>query len=389
MDGGARGNSRGGRGRAADRLGDLSRLLLRRLAPTAHPARLHRARPLAGAGLAAAGAVSRRAARQARRAGRGFHTPGYVAALRRAEADGGGGRGDAPAPRARHPLEPRVPRSLAPARHRGRRLAAGGRASDDAPAGRRGCTTPPAAPITGCPTAPRGSATSTTRCWRSAPCCAWGPERVAYVDIDAHHPDGVELAFGGGPARPDGLAPRGGALAAHQGRSGMRARARSSTCRCRGARGMRRCWRALDAVIGPRVEAHRPGAVVAAMRGGTRWRRIRFRASPARAARISPHVLRALMRLAPRLLLLGGGGYNPWSVGRLWDGGLGHALGAGDAGAAAGGGRRRCCAPLRWERARLGLAPPEHWFTTLVGRAAGRGELGAELRGRIASLARR
>ena len=29
-------------------------------------------------------------------------------------------------------------------------------------------------------------------------------------------------------------------------------------------------------------------------------------------------VLRELRPLAPRLLLLGGGGYNPWSVGRCW-----------------------------------------------------------------------
>ncbi|TAG29317.1 MAG: acetoin utilization protein AcuC, partial [Rhodobacterales bacterium] len=28
--------------------------------------------------------------------------------------------------------------------------------------------------------------------------------------------------------------------------------------------------------------------------------------------------LQAIAPLAPRLLVLGGGGYNPWSVGRLW-----------------------------------------------------------------------
>ena len=31
-------------------------------------------------------------------------------------------------------------------------------------------------------------------------------------------------------------------------------------------------------------------------------------------------LLSALMPMAPRLLVLGGGGYNPWSVGRLWSG---------------------------------------------------------------------
>ncbi|MEL7405327.1 MAG: acetoin utilization protein AcuC, partial [Pseudomonadota bacterium] len=31
-------------------------------------------------------------------------------------------------------------------------------------------------------------------------------------------------------------------------------------------------------------------------------------------------VVTALMGMAPRLLVLGGGGYNPWTVGRLWAG---------------------------------------------------------------------
>src|ERR1700760_2068196 len=29
-------------------------------------------------------------------------------------------------------------------------------------------------------------------------------------------------------------------------------------------------------------------------------------------------VVRTVMRLAPRLVVLGGGGYNPWTVGRCW-----------------------------------------------------------------------
>ena len=31
-------------------------------------------------------------------------------------------------------------------------------------------------------------------------------------------------------------------------------------------------------------------------------------------------VVKGLMGMTPRLLVLGGGGYNPWSVGRLWTG---------------------------------------------------------------------
>jgi hypothetical protein len=75
-------------------------------------------------------------------------------------------------------------------------------------------------------------------------------------------------------------------------------------------------------------------------------------------------VLRGLMELGcPRLLVLGGGGYNPWSVGRLWTG----------VWATLNGHHPRAPAEdaedvlraLRWDRARKGRSPPEHWFTTL------------------------
>ena len=49
----------------------------------------------------------------------------------------------------------------------------------------------------------------------------------------------------------------------------------------------------------------------------TRWRRTRCRAWRCPTTRIG-RVVRALMGLAPRLIVLGGGGYNPWSVGRCW-----------------------------------------------------------------------
>ena len=46
-----------------------------------------------------------------------------------------------------------------------------------------------------CPVRPPGSACSTTWCWRFARCWPKGLERVAYVDIDVHHGDGVQAAF--------------------------------------------------------------------------------------------------------------------------------------------------------------------------------------------------
>jgi acetoin utilization protein AcuC len=71
-----------------------------------------------------------------------------------------------------------------------------------------------------------------------------------------------------------------------------------------------------------------------------------------------------VMDLAPRLVVLGGGGYNPWSVGRCWAliwGTLNHfpipvrLPGAADA----------VLRALRFDRA-AGRNPPEHWLSTLL-----------------------
>jgi len=79
-------------------------------------------------------------------------------------------------------------------------------------------------------------------------------------------------------------------------------------------------------------------------------------------------VAAAVKDLAPRLLVLGGGGYNPWSVARCWTGVWGVLNGR----LAADGPPERLPAAaeavlraLQW-RHRDGRRPPEHWFTTLA-----------------------
>jgi acetoin utilization protein AcuC len=74
-------------------------------------------------------------------------------------------------------------------------------------------------------------------------------------------------------------------------------------------------------------------------------------------------VARDVRGRAPRLIVLGGGGYNPWSVGRCWaaiwgtlnDFTLPDRLP--DA-------AERVLRDLRYDRA-AGRNPPAHWFTTL------------------------
>jgi acetoin utilization protein AcuC len=98
-------------------------------------------------------------------------------------------------------------------------------------------------------------------------------------------------------------------------------------------------------------------------------------------------VTRALMGLAPRMLVLGGGGYNPWTVGRLWTGVWATLNGyhipdrlPDEAEAVLRG--------LRFEGNRRGKNPPDHWFTTL--RDAPRdGPVRETIRDRIDLLRRR
>jgi acetoin utilization protein AcuC len=74
-------------------------------------------------------------------------------------------------------------------------------------------------------------------------------------------------------------------------------------------------------------------------------------------------VVAALARAAPRFILLGGGGYNPWSVARCWAGAWATLNGweiPGRLPPAAEGVLRA----LTLNRA-AGRNPPAHWFTTL------------------------
>ncbi len=188
-----------------------------------------------------------------------------------------------------------------------------------------------------------------------------GVQRIAYVDIDAHHPDGVEVGFGGDPdclmisVHEARLWPRTGPIGNDGGGNALNLPV---------ARGFNDSEMAFvrDALIVPNVTAFRPDVLVflcgadgveedplshMALSNNAHW-----------------DVLRSLMGLAPRLLVLGGGGYNPWSVGRLWTGlwGIlnGHAIPDRLPPAA-----EAVLRALRFDGNRRGRNPPEHWFTTL------------------------
>ncbi|WP_147125656.1 acetoin utilization protein AcuC [Shimia ponticola] len=144
-----------------------------------------------------------------------------------------------------------------------------------------------------------------------------GLTRIAYIDIDAHHPDGVVHAYGNDPdtllisVHEAGRWPRTGALTDH----GMGTQVNLPV-----PAGLNDTeFEALrDAVILPWVQAFRPEAIVLQCGADAVTEDPQSRLALSNNAHWS--MVRAVMALTDRLLVLGGGGYNPWSVGRLWSG---------------------------------------------------------------------
>jgi acetoin utilization protein AcuC len=211
-----------------------------------------------------------------------------------------------------------------------------------------------------------------------------GVRRVAYVDIDAHHPDGVEYAFAGDT---DVLM-----VSVHEERrwpftGAMEERGAGEVWNLPVSRGFNdsEMRAALEGLILPRLAAFLPEAVVLQCGADAVEEDPLSRLSLSNNAHWE--VVAAVKAVAPRLLVLGGGGYNPWTVGRLWAGNWAVLNGyeipdrlPAEAEAVLRG--------LVWTGARAGKAPPEHWMTTL--RDAPReGPVREEVRGRLRALAER
>lgn len=142
-----------------------------------------------------------------------------------------------------------------------------------------------------------------------------GLSRIAYVDLDAHHCDGVELAFAGDPAvrmisiHEEGRWPFSG---------GLEDRAGGSAFNLPVPKGYNdsEARAVLNELILPRVVEFRPEVIVLQCGADSLTEDPLSRLGLSNRAYLE--AVRALMPLSPRFLVLGGGGYNPWSVGRLW-----------------------------------------------------------------------
>jgi acetoin utilization protein AcuC len=142
-----------------------------------------------------------------------------------------------------------------------------------------------------------------------------GLSRIVYVDLDAHHCDGVELAFSEDPSvrlisvHEEGRWPFTGALEDD---------AKGSAFNLPVPRGYNdsEARAVLHDLLLPRVEEFRPEAIVLQCGADSLTEDPLSRLTLSNRAYLE--ALATLRPLAPRLLVLGGGGYNPWSVGRLW-----------------------------------------------------------------------
>lgn len=189
-----------------------------------------------------------------------------------------------------------------------------------------------------------------------------GARRIAYVDIDAHHSDGVEAGFAGDP---DTLL-----ISIHEVKrwpfTGKLDDDGGGNClNLPVARGFNDTEMAeiREALILPAVARFKPDAIVLQCGADA------VSEDPLSRLELSNNahwaVLRGLMALdAPRLLVLGGGGYNPWSVGRLWAG-IWATLNGHQVPDQVTPAAEDVLRALTWDGARAGRNPPEHWFTTL------------------------
>lgn len=188
-----------------------------------------------------------------------------------------------------------------------------------------------------------------------------GLSRIAYVDIDAHHSDGVELAMAGIP----GLL----MISTHEesrwpftGKNEDNADGTAINLPLsRGAHDDDFAI-VLHEIILPAVATHRPEAIVFQCGADAVLEDPLSRLAFSNNSHFD--ALRHLSRMTSRFLMLGGGGYNPWTVGRLWTG-LWAVLNDLELPDHLPRGARDILESLAWHR-RIKEPRPAHWTTTLL-----------------------
>ncbi len=210
-----------------------------------------------------------------------------------------------------------------------------------------------------------------------------GLSRIAYVDLDAHHCDGVELAFAGDPGvrmisvHEEGRWPFSGLLGDSAGGSAFNLPVPKGYNDTE-ARAV------LHDLILPRVSEFRPQALVLQCGADSLLEDPLSRLALSNRAYLE--AVRALLPLAPSVLVLGGGGYNPWSVGRVWTAIWGLLSGQ-DLSERLPAEAQAVLANLSWGGG--GRPPPDPQLLTTLIDAPREGHVRAEIRERLALLEQR
>jgi acetoin utilization protein AcuC len=187
-----------------------------------------------------------------------------------------------------------------------------------------------------------------------------GMKRICYLDIDAHHGDGVEAAFA---SQPDMLT-----ISVHEagcwpytGTESWLARGVVNFPVPPGFNDSEMAFLLEDSIL-PLVQHHAPEAIVIQTGADSLADDPMMELALSNQAHVG--VVEALIGAAPRLLVLGGGGYNPFSVTRCWAGIWAklNEIEVPERLPAAAEAVLRDLVPY-WS---LGRQPPEHWFTTLA-----------------------
>ncbi len=189
-----------------------------------------------------------------------------------------------------------------------------------------------------------------------------GFARVLYVDIDAHHGDGVEAFFAGDP-RVLMLSVHEAERWPHTGRMNDRAGGNARNLPVPSGLNDTEMAAIVDRALMPLGRNFQPDAVVVlcgadaladdplsrlALSNGALWRAVS-----------------ALVSLASRAVVLGGGGYNPWATVRCWAG-VWAALNGYPAPAVLPAPAEAILRRLDWDMDDGVQDRPAHWFTTLA-----------------------
>lgn len=188
-----------------------------------------------------------------------------------------------------------------------------------------------------------------------------GLERILYVDLDAHHGDGVQDAFHDDP-RVLTISVHEGARWPYTGKVGERAGGFARNLPVPAGLNDTELRFLVQEAILPLAAWYKPQAVM--LQTGSDA----LADDPLSRLSLSNNALweavLELLDLAPRTIVVGGGGYNPWSVARCWAGiwavmnGIDPAVDPTPEGEAV-------LRAITWER-REGRNPPAHWFTTIA-----------------------